>query len=296
MGEFFKGLLNSPVFWMMVIIAIIVAITAYYLQQQAYQILKIAASIEKSSKALETQSSGMNNMTESIHKQAHYLTAKSNILSEMSGTIGQQSNYLTKESDVLNQMANAIRTQAEYIQSEADEISRRDFGIEIVKVEPGFLEDYDSHAPTTDFAITISRLKGISKLKFLSETGHVLAGEHGKLQFDKRQLKGEKIVLASTEMGDHYLEPIATSICKLDRVGYFRYFYILAEYNQAFQLYLVAMKYNADGQRLYDNYRVFSKFDIYDLKYSEGDNLDVMLDNKMAEAYEKIMKQFAELN
>jgi hypothetical protein len=54
------------------------------------------------------------------------------------------------------------------------------------------------------------------------------------------------------------------------------------------------MKNSHQGKELFEKYKVYNKFDIHELKYSD-DKVFKELDRKMADEYETIYNQYNEL-
>ena len=221
--------------------------------------------------------------------------------------IGLGGLFLAYQSNQLAQIANDISKQS-------NDIAKKEFGIEIVSVTTSPPEMHSPSAffvtdeltivdKTLNFAIDIRELNGVQKLKLLSDTGNVIqTQDNNALVFEREQLNSGKVSLYFSDtvekQGDKTVirsAPLQTSLETMDNVGYYRYFYIFAEYNRSYQLFLVAMKNDKDGNELFSNYRVYSQYDIYELKYSE-DPVFQSLDKKMAENYERVNTQFKDLS
>lgn len=240
-----------------------------------------------------------------------YLTCQANQLSQIANTVSRQGNDLAKVANVISQQGNALSAIANNISQESNDIARMDYGIEIreVKTSPppyhspaaimGF-EGLTIVRRTLDFTVDIRQLNGVQQLKFLGEDGNVLSRESKPLRFYREQLsQGDITLYFSDEVRKEngqttiYSAPLSTALEYIKHVGYYEYFYILAEYNQGFQLYLVAQKSDKDG-KVVNDFQVFSKYDIHDLKYST-DEVYTELDKKMADNYERIYNQYKTL-
>ena len=229
--------------------------------------------------------------------------------------IGFMGISISVQSNQLSKVANAIAEQANSLSNEANNVARKEYGIEITDIEttPPKL-----HAPvqimgvegltivnkTLNYNINIRELNGVQQLKLLSKNGNVIQSSSSKrpyLLFKREELQnGEINLYFSDEIRDEdgskviHSAPLNTSIELMKQIGYYRYFYILAEYNESFQLYLVAMKNSHKGEELFEKYKVYNKFDIHELKYSD-DKVFKELDRKMADEYETIYNQYNEL-
>ena len=229
--------------------------------------------------------------------------------------IGFMGISISAQSNQLSKVANTIAEQANSLSKEANNVARKEYGIEITDIEttPPKL-----HAPATimgfegltivdktlNYNINIRELNGVQQLKLLSKNGNVIQSGSSKrpyLLFKREELQnGEVNLYFSDEIREEdgskiiHSAPLATSIEAKEQIGHYRYFYILAEYNESFQLYLVAMKNSHKGEELFEKYKVYNKFDIHELKYSD-DKVFKELDRKMADEYETIYNQYNEL-
>ena len=222
---------------------------------------------------------------------------------------------LSAQSNQLSRVANTIAGQANSLSKEANNVARKEYGIEITDIEttppklhaPVQIMEFEGFTivdKTLNYNINIRELNGVQQLKLLSENGNVIQSSSSKrpyLLFKREELQnGEVNLYFSDEIRDEdgskviHSAPLNTSIESMEKIGYYRYFYILAEYNESFQLYLVAMKNSHKGEELFEKYKVYNKFDIHELKYSD-DEVFKELDYKMAEQYEMIYNHYSEL-